>query len=916
MRRGALSVALVLLGIGCVGHSLFAQGSVQQNVTVVVVNVLPQPPQPVKAVRVSLSYLQSSVQITDAQEVTNSQGQALLVVSPGVAQRGDLRIGVTGATDMVIYQPADGQLAGLPPTVSVSLLPKGSPALLGPAQIEAMLHRALLQVNTLQKQLTAQKQNATASQNQDSNLGATIASWAQTNGFSETQVNQQVQQWAQTIQSQTAQVTNDQKALAELALKHYANAAQLFNQASDADRQAIGAGEAQAQSLEAQVQALQAAQQALLDKLRQPLKQLLDHSEQAAGAYQLNAQYHEATQTLESAAATAQAEYQKHPTDKGFQGLWLEALAATANARWQEGKVSPSSDSLPLLAQSASDYQTLSQQYDSLGDHAAWAWSQQGLGIALKNEGLRVTADKAAAFYAQAVQALQNALTVYTKAALPLEWAATQNDLGNTLQNEALLATGSKSIALFDQAIAAFQDALTVRTKTAAPQDWATTQNNLGCSLDDEGERSDGDKAAALYAQSVEAFQSALQVQTKADYPQDWAMTENNMGIALEDEGHHFGGDKAAPFYAQSMQAFQNALLVYTQAELPQYWAATQNNLGNAFIDQGKLASGDKAVALFDQAIKIFQQALQVRTKADLPQDWAGTEDNLGNAMLDEAKETTGDKSAALLAQGIEAYQETLQIYTQVDMPFDWARAQFKLGNVFLSQGENATADNSAGFLEQAVQAYQNSLEVYTETDDPSDWAAAHTGIAAADSAEKNYAAAAAEEELALHATPDSVVILTRVSTIYHEDLFQFDKALADDQHRAQLDPSPENKMDLLEAELTAAQFDACIQQAAGLADSVLDPSQIVVRDALNFACQNASGNKSSTLASEKSLASLATTLKKYSWTFTGTLDFLSNSPAFATGRSSWIALFTALQSGDGAGMTAALHQLEPLVQN
>jgi hypothetical protein len=65
-----------LFGIVCLGDSLLAQTSAQQTVTVVVVNVLRQPPQPVKAVRVSLSYLQSSVQITDAQQVTNSQGQA------------------------------------------------------------------------------------------------------------------------------------------------------------------------------------------------------------------------------------------------------------------------------------------------------------------------------------------------------------------------------------------------------------------------------------------------------------------------------------------------------------------------------------------------------------------------------------------------------------------------------------------------------------------------------------------------------------------------------------------------------------------------------------------------------------------------------------------------------------------------
>jgi tetratricopeptide (TPR) repeat protein len=915
MRQAGRLAVLILLGMSCVGASSPAQTSNQQNITVIVLNALPQPPQPVKAVRVSLSYLQSSVQVTDAQEVTNSQGQALLLVSPGVAQRGDLRIGITGADNLAIYQPADGQLNGLPPTVNVSLLPKGSAALLGPAQIEAMLHRALLQVNSLQKQVAAQKQTG-AQQDQNSDLGATITEWAQANGFSETQVNQQVEQWAQSIQSQTAKATNDQKALAELALKHYASAAQLFNQASDADRQAIGSGEAQEQALESQVKALEAAQQAVLDKLRAPVRQLIDHSEQAAGAYQLNKQYHEATQTLESAAATAEAEYKKHPTDKGFQVLWLAALAATADARWQEGKISAASESLPLLAQSANDFKTLSQQYDNLGDRSDWAWAQTGLGIALKNEGLRDTGDKAAAFYAEAVQAFESALQVYTKAALPQGWAATQNDLGNTLDDEAVLATGDKATTLFDQAVEAFNNALEVRTKAAYPEDWAITENNLASMFDDEGERATGDEAAGYFDQAVQAYQLALQVQTKADHPQDWAMLENNLGIALQDEGGRASGDKAVALYKQGVEAFRNALQVYTQADLPQYWAATQNNLGAALKNEGQLASGDAAIALFDQSVQAYQQALLVRTKADLPQDWAATEYNLGNALLDEAGDVANDKSADLLARAVEAYQNALQVYTKADMPLDWANAQVRLGNAFLYQGEGASADKSAALFAQADQAYKNALEVDTRVDNESDWVLAEEGLGIVDMQLKNYEAAAADDELALQARPDSITTLDRVSNIYHEHLFRFDLALADDQHRIQLDPSPETRMDLAEANLTTDHFDVCLQQAAMLPDSVLSPQLIVVRDTLQLACQWASGNKAAAVTAEKSVSSLAATVKTHSWTFAGTIHFISDSPAFATGRTAWIALFTALQTGDSSGMSAALQQLEPLMQN
>lgn len=49
--------AIILLGVASLALSALAQNAAaQQHVTVVVQNALPQPPRPVKAVRVSLGY--------------------------------------------------------------------------------------------------------------------------------------------------------------------------------------------------------------------------------------------------------------------------------------------------------------------------------------------------------------------------------------------------------------------------------------------------------------------------------------------------------------------------------------------------------------------------------------------------------------------------------------------------------------------------------------------------------------------------------------------------------------------------------------------------------------------------------------------------------------------------------------------
>jgi hypothetical protein len=55
--------------------------------------------------------------------------------------------------------------------------------------------------------------------------------------------------------------------------------------------------------------------------------------------------------------------------------------------------------------------------------------------------------------------------------------------------------------------------------------------------------------------------------------------------------------------------------------------------------------------------------------------------------------------------------------------------------------------------------------------------------------------------------------------------------------------------------------------------------------------------------------------LQKASWEIAGTVHFLDSSPAFDSGRASWIALYESLENGDGAAMAAALHQLEEVMK-
>ena len=933
--KARASSAVLLLCLSYAHSLAVAQKTpAQHTVAVVVFNADVQPAQPVPTVRVSLGFLDGSVQVTESRDVTNPKGQAWLEVSEDAAQRGGLRVEITGTSNLVIYQPADGQLPALPATLNISMLPKGSPALLGPAQIEAMLHRTLLQVNSLQKQVSALK--AGAAQAPQPDLGAAIAGWAQANGFSSAKADEQVQQWAETIQKQSGHATAEQKALAELALKHYAAAAQLFNQASDADRQEIGAEDAEEQALQAQMKALQAAQQALLDKRRSSLRQLLDDSEQAAGADQLNLKHHEATQALETAAATAQGEYEKHPGDKGFHELWLRALSDTANARRKEGEVAPADQSLPMLAQAADEFQSLASEYSALGDRPEIAAAQSGLGMALVREGERAGGAKAMALLDQGVQALRSALEVRTKAALPQDWAWTQNALGLALWDEGTRSSGDQAMALLDQSVQAFRHALEVRTKADLPQEWAQTQMNLGNGLMDEGERATSDKAMTLLNQAVQAYRSALEVYTKADLPQGWAWTEQNLGVVLVYEGDRAGGEKAMDLLDQAVQAFKQALEVETKTDLPQDWARTENNLGYALMDEGERASGDKAISLFGQAEEAFRGALEVYTKAALPQDWARAQCNLGIVLVAQGQRAGGDKAAALFDQAVQAYRKALEVRTRGDLPQEWAATHYNLGIALAAEGQQVGGDKGVALLDQAAQAYRNALEVRTKSDLPQVWAETQYDLGIALAAEGQRAGGdkgAALVDQAVQAYHSALEVFTKADLpqnwviteqnlmgLYHDGTFQFAEALNIGKEVADFNPSVDNRMNLLEAELTAADFQECIRQAAKLDDQALAQQKVYmpVRDVIGFACLRGAGENAAALAADQRILARVQADPSYSqsgWSFVGTMHFLSASPAFEKGRSSWIALFTAAQNGDSAGMTAALHQLEPLLQ-
>ena len=395
----------------------------------VVVNAHADPSKPVEGVRVSLSFVAGAEKVVDSRDATNRSGQALLLVSPEAVQRGNLRIEITGVTGLVVFEPADGQLNGLPATITIKMLPQGSLALLGPTQIEAMLHRLSLQNKHLEQENRVVKGELAAAQGQKpDDLAQAMTEWATANGFAAADADKRIQEWAKEIQTRKDQATAEQQELAELALKHYAVAAPMFHKDAT-DRFA----------------ALREKQQRDREEDRKEFQAAVDKQYQSANAYQLASQYHQATQVLEDTRDEAAEQHRISPEDPAYRSIWLDTVLRLADARKAEGASGKASESAALLAQSIKDYRELLKERSAQAERQDWARAQTNLGLALSDQGERSSGSEATSLFAQAVEAYRAALGVYTKADLPQGWAMTQSNLGIALWDQGTRTSGAQA---------------------------------------------------------------------------------------------------------------------------------------------------------------------------------------------------------------------------------------------------------------------------------------------------------------------------------------------------------------------------------------------------------------------------------------------------------------------------------------
>src|SRR5271166_2698492 len=152
--------------------------------------------------------------------------------------------------------------------------------------------------------------------------------------------------------------------------------------------------------------------------------------------------------------------------------------------------------------------------------------------------------------------------------------AITQNNLGTALYNQGIRTEGAKAAELLAEAVAAYRSALEIYTRERQPQDWARSQDNLGGALYELGTRSGAEEGRKLLEDAIAAYRSALEVFTKADLPQSWAATQNNLGIALRELGNQLEEKEGLKLKRESVELLRD-VVSYQPDDLSRYRLAS-----------------------------------------------------------------------------------------------------------------------------------------------------------------------------------------------------------------------------------------------------------------------------------------------------------------------------------------------------
>lgn len=547
-----------------------------------------------------------------------------------------------------------------------------------------------------------------------------------------------------------------------------------------------------------------------------------------------------------------------------------------------------------------------------------WASLMNDISTTYLNLGIRAEGSASRVYLKKAADGYRKIFKVYTRESLPKEWAGTQNNMGIVLIEQGIRTEGEEGARLLSDAIKAYKAALTVRTRESLPMDmdWAMTQNNMGNALSQLQSRTGEEESVRLLSEAIEAYKAALTVITINNLPQLWAMIQNNIGNALLEQGKLTVGEESTSLLVDAVTAYKAALTVRTRKKLPYDWAMTQNNLGIALSEQGAMEKGEESTRLLNKAVEAYKAALTVCTRESSPQGWAAIQNNMGSAYLRQGNRNAEKGDTRLLREAEEAFNAALTVYTRENMAQDWAMTQDNLGSTLLNQGIRTEGEEGIRLLREAVKAFNNALQVRTFKYFPLQWAKTYKNLADTYYAMQDWADAAKSYCKVLKVFKKDNEAYERASYIYHEKLFQFDKAYSLSYYWVSIlenvNTSSMNKF--IETHFTTARFKKAEEIVAELLPK-WNHNDFFYIPLCSIEIANLVALKKTDMISGK-IDTLISAIKQkpedytIGWTFIGTKHFIKNSEQLKPDSQWLLSFFTAIEGPNRDAIVKGLQDV------
>jgi tetratricopeptide (TPR) repeat protein len=585
----------------------------------------------------------------------------------------------------------------------------------------------------------------------------------------------------------------------------------------------------------------------------------------------------------------------------------------------------------------------------------SWAYAQQLVGDTRTALSEILDGPERAENLQAAVAAYKDALQVYTAESLPRDWARTVALLGDARVALGALSSAREAVDTVKEAIADFRSSLRVRNERDSPGVWAATEQSLGRAYRRMGELLRGSEAVENLRMSIDAFTQALRMNERGSVPQLWAATKSDLGQSYLALGAQSKDVERAQNCRKAMSEFEEALQVWEAESFPQSWAGARADLSSAQICIGQALDAREGKAVVASAVENLKEVLHREPKDTAPYSWAWLEVRLGKAYFALGARSNGVEAAANYQAALVAFENALQVYAQDSFPSAWAEGQQNLAEVYRSLAETMDGRERIDALNTAIACYKRALEIWLERDDPSQWAdtqlglaaaylqlalradgatkltdlntallhyqncvrvftretpvtwaAVHRGFAAIYFAQGKWQETADAEEQVIAVDPTKFDLAVAYA-VYHDRLYRFDRALEIAAKRVE---QGDGEADFIEAELTAAEFEACASRATEFLQAKSDPIWRPIVAGFRFACLTGTGNPGATRSGASQFLDEVSGLQNTDYEAAGIKHFMTGNSAFAPNAPDWIRLFEALERGDEGQARDAVSKL------